>query len=168
MGWDFFSQSENLWSYKLPLDNAINRVQIRTIGNKQLAKAVEQGEIKPIDTTGNALVIERKDGTVTKLIPFTDQGRTGYYVSDAFESYATGPAPTLTQRGDAATEVKVKGIRTKAEELGGQKFNQYIDALAKGALTQQPVEGTQRALNDLANIILNGCLLYTSPSPRDS
>jgi hypothetical protein len=139
------------------LDNAINRGQIRTIGNKELSEAVEQGEIKPIDTTGNALVIQRKDGTVTKLIPFADQGRTGYYVSDAFESYATGPAPTLTQRGDAATEAKVKGIRTRAEsKLGGQGFNQYIDALAKGALTQQPTEGTQRALSDLANIILNG------------
>jgi hypothetical protein len=135
---------------------ALGRRAKTTITQQELDNAINRGQIQAKGREGDALVIARKDGSTTKLIPFTDQGRTGYYVSDSFESYATGPAPTLTQRGDAATEVKVKGIRTKAEELGGQKFNQYIDALAKGALTQQPVEGTQRALNDLANIILNG------------
>jgi len=127
-----------------------------TITQQELDNAINRGQIQAKGREGDALIIARRDGSTTKLIPFADQGRTGYYVSDAFESYATGPAPTLTQRGDAATEVKVKGIRTKAEKLGGQGFNQYIDALAKGALTQQPTEGTQRALSDLANIILNG------------
>ena len=127
-----------------------------TITQQELDNAINRGQIQARGREGDALVIARRDGSTTKLIPFADQGRTGYYVSDAFESYATGPAPTLTQRGDAATEAKVKGIRTRAEKLGGQGFNQYIDALAKGALTQQPTEGTQRALSDLANIILNG------------
>ena len=127
-----------------------------TITQQELDNSINRGQIQARGREGDALVIARRDGSTTKLIPFADQGRTGYYVSDAFESYATGPAPTLTQRGDAATAAKVKGIRTRAEKLGGQGFNQYIDALAKGALTQQPVEGTQRALNDLANIILNG------------
>lgn len=127
-----------------------------TITQQELDNAINSGQIQARGREGDALVIARRDGSTTKLIPFADQGRTGYYVSDAFESYATGPAPTLTQRGDAVTEAKVKGIRTRAEKLGGQGFNQYIDALAKGALTQQPTEGTQRALSDLANIILNG------------
>ena len=127
-----------------------------TITQQELDNAINRGQIQARGREGDALVIARRDGSTTKLIPFADQGRTGYYVSDAFESYATGPAPTLTQRGDAVTEAKVKGIRTRAEKLGGQGFNQYIDALAKGALTQQPTEGTQRALSDLANIILNG------------
>jgi hypothetical protein len=135
---------------------ALGRRAKTTITQQELDNAINRGQIQAKGREGDALVIARKDGSTTKLIPFTDQGRTGYYVSDAFESYATGPAPTLTQRGDAATEVKVKGIRTKAEELGGQKFNQYIDALAKGALTQQPTEGTQRAISDLANMIVNG------------
>ena len=135
---------------------ALGRRDKTTITQQELDNAINRGQVQAKGREGDALVIARRDGSTTKLIPFADQGRTGYYVSDAFESYATGPAPTLTQRGDAATEAKVKGIRTRAEKLGGQGFNQYIDALAKGALTQQPTEGTQRALSDLANIILNG------------
>ena len=135
---------------------------------EQLESAIAKGQIGVVGQDEGSLVIARKNGTQTRLIP--SEG--GYIVRDAFETYATGPAPTLTQRGDASTETKIGGIRIAAENRksgfnpklrravqgysNAMPFNKYIDELAKGALTQQPTEGTQQGLKELANIILNG------------
>ena len=139
-------------------------------GNADTATVLENSRTFSITGDGNAVgVAFNGSNDVALNLSLTNTGVT----ADTYGSTVTIPVITVDAKGrvtavtntginfGTATVQQAQTIQTQARSVSADHFISFVDS-------NNATSGSFESLFTNAGVIFNPCLLYTSPSPRDS